>query len=83
MSPTLIDRLHAFLARAGISPKVADPVILAVIAIVAHWVVTGEFDATELRLAGATALYALVGLTAPPAAGVRQEQVDRMARKRP
>lgn len=81
MSPTLLDRLHAFLARVGISPKVADPVLLAAVGILAHWIVTGAFDATELRLAGATALYALIGLTAPPAAGVRQEQVDRMARK--
>ena len=78
---TLLDRVHKFLEdKLHVSPKVADPVIAAAVAIAASWIATGSFDATELRLAAAAAIYGLIGFAAPPTVGLSQRQVRRFGR---
>lgn len=73
----LIDRLHAFAERLGLSPKVFDPLVVAVLAIVANWVISGAFDTGELRLAVVAVLYGIVGIGAPVLPGVELEDVKR------
>lgn len=79
---TLLDRFHVTIAKIGISPKIADPVILALVGILVSWIVTGTFDAGELRIAAGAAIYAALGIAAPPAPLVRQDEVDRISRQR-
>lgn len=79
---TMLDRFHVAIAKIGISPKVADPVIVAVVGILVSWIVTGTFDAGELRIAAGAAVYAVLGIAAPPAPLVRQDEVDRISRRR-
>ena len=65
-----------------LSPKVYVPAFLAAVAIAVQWFVTGEFDKAETGQAILAAAYALVGTVAPPAPGVRQAEVEHLARKR-
>lgn len=67
-SPTLFDRLHAFLTDTlHVSPKIADPAIAAAIAVVTNWIVTGSFDVGAVKLAALGLLLAIVGYVAPVA----------------
>ena len=77
---TLLDRLHELAAKLGISPKVLDPFVAAVVAIVVNWIVVGEpFDFEGLKTAGLLLLLGVVGVAAPPALGHDQEPLNERA----
>lgn len=78
----MIDRLHALASKLGISPKVADPFIAAVGLALANLIVTGSLDIDGLRLAVAALILGALGIAAPPAYGLTQNQVERLARRR-
>lgn len=77
----LIARLHALLAKVGISPKVADPFLIGLVALAAAWISTGTFDSAELKLLALNFAYALIGVAAPPTAGLSQKAVDKLGKK--
>lgn len=80
---TLLDRLHALAAKIGISPKVLDPFLAAVAAIVVNWIVAGEpFDLDGLKAAGLLFLLGVIGVAAPPALGESQTELNREALRR-
>lgn len=78
----MIERLHELFTRLGISPKVADPFIGAVALIVFHWITTGSLDVDGLRLAAGLLVLGALGVAAPPAAGLRQEQASSIGLER-
>lgn len=77
----LIAKLHALLARLGISPKVADPFLAAVGLAIAQLITEGTLDVDGLRLAAAGLVLALIGVAAPPTAGLSQRAIDKLGRK--
>lgn len=77
----LIDRVHLLFAKLGISPKVGDPLIFAVVIAVFNLLVYGHMDVQGLKLAVGLFLLGLVGVAAPPAAGVKQQDVEALAHK--
>ena len=77
----LIDKLHALLAKIGVSPKVADPFLAAVALAVAQLITEGTLDVDGLKLAAAGLVLALIGVAAPPSAGLNQRAVDKLGRK--
>lgn len=50
----------------GISPKVWGPFALGAVTIVANWIISGEFDRTEIALMLMTAAKAAVGYAMKP-----------------
>lgn len=76
----LLDRLHAFAERLGLSPKVFDQLALTATAVVGSVILTGEVDLTQLKIAAVGTLYAIVGFAAPAVAGLKQKQLVRLAR---
>ena len=80
--PSLIVHVHRFATDLGVSPKVFDPLVLALAATVASWIVTGSLDWSEVKLAGAAVLAALVGGAAPPAADVTQAELTAKSWRR-
>lgn len=50
---TLLDRIHRFARRIGLPPALFDPLVLAIAAAAAGWIVDGTIAATEIRLAAA------------------------------
>ena len=50
----------------GISPKVLYPVLAALGVVAQQWASTGKFDRTELVSLVMTAIYAVIGVLAPP-----------------
>lgn len=80
---TLLDRLHELAAKLGISPKVLDPFLAAVAAIVVNWAIGGEpFDFDGLKTAGLLLLLGIIGVAAPPALGERQGDLNREVLRR-
>ncbi len=80
---TLLDRFHNFVEDTfHVSPKVADPVLVALIAALVSFIVSGDFNASELRLAAAGVVWGLVGFAAPPAGFMTQAEVIESARRR-
>lgn len=65
----LIQRLHALETRIGISPKVADPFLVGIAAVIVSWILGGSFDVDQLKLLAVTFVYGLAGVAAPVVAG--------------
>lgn len=64
----------------NVSPKVWIPTALAILAGLALWGLTGDNSALIVSLTGLAG--GAIGAVAPPAPGVKQEQVERLARRR-
>lgn len=79
---TLIDRLHELLAKIGVSPKVADPFIAALGLALTNLLVNGTLDVDGLKLAVGGLLLALIGVAAPPVAGLKQREIQRLGRRK-
>lgn len=77
---TLLDRVHLLAAKIGLSPKVFDPFILAVLAAVASLILTGEINLDGVRLAATALLYAVVSGLAPPALSIDQAALNQTAK---
>lgn len=60
----------------GISPKVWVPTAVGVLAIIVHWVATGEFNRTELAESVSVAGYALIGYLAGPGEVIDEDNVE-------
>ena len=74
----MIDRLHEFFTRVGISPKIGDQFIGAVTLIAFNWLVYGApLDVDGLKLAAGLLILGALGIAAPPAAHVRQTDFTR------
>jgi hypothetical protein len=65
----LIARLHAFWTKIGVSPKVADPFVVGLVAVVVTWIMSGSFDLDQVKLLVVTFVYGILGVAAPPVAG--------------
>lgn len=68
----LIQRFHSWLTGLGISPKVADPFIAGLLAVVVTWITSGSFDLDQVKLLIVTFAYGILGVAAPPAADAIQ-----------
>lgn len=80
-----IERFHAWLTDHGISPKVADPFLLGLLAVVVTWAIGGEFDLDQVRLLVVTFVYGALGVAAPAAAKLSFKDVQvgsKRARRR-
>jgi hypothetical protein len=64
----------------NISPKVYVPTVLAILAGLALWLITGDETALIVSLTGLTT--GGVAAVAPPAPGVKHSEVAAIARKR-
>lgn len=79
----MLTKLHDLAARFGISPKVLDPILAAVLLYVANGLISGDWELDELKTAVAAVLLTAVSVLAPPATEVTQAEVDELsARKR-
>lgn len=80
----MITKLHELFDRLGISPKVGDAFVAAVVLILFNWAVWGQpLDVEGLRLAVGLLIVGALGVAAPPAPGLTQAEVRALAgRKR-
>ena len=76
----LLDRLHTFAARLGFSPKVFDPLALAILGVVVNAILGNPLDLEAVKTAGVLVLYAIVGGVAPPALGENQQELNHRAK---
>lgn len=74
---TPLDRLHELMLRLGISPKVGDPIIAGLVGIVASFIITGAWNVNETKALAVLALYAIVGIGAPPAPNLSMNALKR------
>lgn len=67
----------------NLSPKVYVPLVLAVVAILVQWFVTGSFDKAELGQAILVAVYAVVGIGVKPVQGsdITQKELVQLVRQ--
>ena len=77
---TLLDRVHELAAKIGLSPKVFDPLVLAILAAVVSLILTGTIDLSGVKLAAAALLYAIVSGLAPPALAIDQAALNETAK---
>jgi hypothetical protein len=76
----LIQRFHEFVTGLGISPKVADPFLLGLLAVVVTWITSGSFDLDQVKLLAVTFAYGILGVAAPPVAGATQKAITSKAK---
>lgn len=72
----LLDKLHALADRLGLSPKIFDPVVVAIALALGNFVLTGTFDFTPVQAAVAALIATGVGVAAPVVPGVSLEEVQ-------
>jgi hypothetical protein len=78
----MLTKVHDLAARFGISPKVLDPIIAAVLLYLANGLISGDWQLDELKTAIAAVLLTAVSVIAPPATAVTQAEVDEISRRK-